>query len=577
MSRDNKKAKANSSENGVGLVHSIKLKIILLTALAVIVAVLAMLLIVIPAVEKDIKELVNSYMFDVTDSYADKLELRIDSYGASYLKAYKLLNDDFGEVNLKGMDSSYVYIVSADGTMLFHPTKEKVGNPVENDAVKQVVSQIQSGQHPELQVIEYLFKGTQKYASCYVDTTDSAIFVLTVDEEEIMSELNAVKRTSYLAAVLVLAVALAVSVIVSLRISNPIIRMSKSVDKLASLDFTEDANLATLSKLKDETGFMAKSMAGLEQTLSGVIVTLKEQAENVRLASETLESGTNETATTIDQVERAVAEISDGATSQADETQRATENVVLMGNLVEENGNELQKLVEVARSMRSSSEAAQTTLHTLEDVNRSAIESIGVIAEQTKTTNTSAQKIREATSLITAIAEETNLLSLNASIEAARAGEQGRGFAVVASQIQKLAEQSNESAKQIEEVIGELIKDSQMAVETMDQVEEVMNRQNENMVLTDEKFSEVAGGISASIDSIRIIRDKSADLDKARVEVVDIVQNLTAIAEENAASTQETSASVTEVTAIVSNISEKAQELKNIADELDDNMSKFNV
>ena len=227
--------------------------------------------------------------------------------------------------------------------------------------------------------------------------------------------------------------------------------------------------------------------------------------------------------------------------------------------------------------MRTSSGDAQNTLHTLVEVNKSAIESIEVIAEQTRTTNSSAQKIREATSLITAIAEETNLLSLNASIEAARAGEQGRGFAVVAGQIQKLAEQSNESAKKIDDIVAELIKDSEMAVATMDQVEEVMNKQNENMAMTDSKFTEVADGISASIDSIRIIRDKSDNLDKARVEVVDIVQNLTAIAEENAASTEETSASVTQVASIVENISGKAQELKNIADELDESMSRFTV
>mgnify|MGYP002622821231 CR=1 FL=1 len=571
----NKDQNVQSARSGVSFIHSIKFKIMAMTGISVIVAIVAMLLIIVPSVQKDIKETINNYMYDVTASYADKLELRLGSYKKSYLNAYKLLNDDFGEVSLNGMESSYAYIVGSDGTMLFHPDQEKVGNPVENDAVKKVVADIAAGDHPELQVIEYTYKGTYKYAACYVDESDSAILVVTVDEDEVLAGLNSVKRKSYVSAVILLVMALAVAVFISLRISNPIIKVSKCLDKLASLDFTEDKDLSELSLLKDETGFMAKSMNGLEKTLSDVIASLKDEAASVRQASVILEEGTSDTAVTIEQVELAVSEISDGATSQANETQRATENVVLMGNLVEENGVELQNLVEVARAMRSSSEAAQATIHTLEEVNRSAVESIGVIAEQTKTTNTSAQKIREATSLITAIAEETNLLSLNASIEAARAGEQGRGFAVVAGQIQKLAEQSNSSAQQIEEVIDELIRDSQNAVETMDQVETVMNRQNENMVQTEQKFSEVADGISASIDSIRIIRDKSAELDKARIEVVDIVQNLTAIAEENAASTQETSASVTQVTNIVSGISGKAEELKTIADDLDEHMSRF--
>ena len=576
MSEENKNKKSRSGSQ-VGFFASIKFKIIALTLVSVVVAVVMMFVVIVPTVQKDMKQTIHNYMLDQAKSYGETLQLRLDSYKSSYLNVYKLLNEDFGSVKINNLSTSYAYIVNESGTMMFHPTEEKVGNPVENAAVKSLVAQIQAGVHPEPGVIEYEYKGAYKYAAYYVDKDNLAILVITVDEDEAMANIDSVSRMAYILAAVILIVALGVAFLLATMITRPIIQISDSVEKISGLDLTKDASLETLAKRKDENGVMARGIAKLETSLSDVVITLKDQADNVRAASETLEEGTSETTITIEQVESAVADISDGATSQAEETQKATEDVIHMGNLVEANGNELQTLVEVARNMRTASGEANETLRTLEEINRKAVNSISIIAEQTKTTNTSAQKIREATGLITAIAEETNLLSLNASIEAARAGEQGRGFAVVAGQIQKLAEQSNESAQQIEAIIDELLSDSQKAVETMTEVEQIMNEQNENVALTEQKFDEVADGISASIDSIRVIRDKSAELDSTRIEVVDIVQNLTAIAEENAASTEETSASVTEVSAIVNNISEKAQELKAIADELDGNMSNFIV
>ena len=248
-----------------------------------------------------------------------------------------------------------------------------------------------------------------------------------------------------------------------------------------------------------------------------------------------------------------------------------------MGNMVEETSQEVANLISNADHMKKASDEATATLAALEKINQHAKEAIDVIYEQTNTTNESALKIREATSLITSIAEETNLLSLNATIEAARAGEQGRGFAVVASQIQKLAEQSNESARQIENIIDSLISDSQKAVETMGEVKTIMESQSENVEKTDAIFTEVKSGITSSIEGVNKIADKTKRLDEARVNVVDVVQNLTAIAEENAASTEETSASVTEVSNIVYNISENASQLKDVADGLEQNMNIFKM
>ena len=180
--------------------------------------------------------------------------------------------------------------------------------------------------------------------------------------------------------------------------------------------------------------------------------------------------------------------------------------------------------------MRDAGNEAMEILSALSSVNQRAKDAIQVVYDQTNITNESALKIKEATDIISEIAEETNLLSLNASIEAARAGEQGRGFAVVATQIQKLAEQSTESARQIDDIIHSLIKDSEESVQTMKEVKNIIGQQNENVIHTEQAFNNVKEGIDQSIESIGMIASKTQELDEARVRVVDVVQNLNAIA-----------------------------------------------
>lgn len=328
-------------------------------------------------------------------------------------------------------------------------------------------------------------------------------------------------------------------------------------------------------KRKDEIGNITRSIKKLQSELVSVIGTIKTHSETLSTSAAFLNEKTVETADTITQVERAVGEVADSATNQATETQAATDNVLHIGKMVEETAKEAETMHRNAQDMKKLGEEAFATLHELQDINRQARESIDVIYEQTNTTNQSVQKIREATGLITSIAEETNLLSLNASIEAARAGEQGKGFAVVASQIQKLAEQSNESASHIEEIIAYLIADSDKAVQTMDVVKEIMEKQSEKVNTTDERFGEVLRGIETSMEAIDRIVEKTEVMDEARISVVDTVQGLTTIAEENAASTEQTSASVTEIGNIIEDISGKAGHLKNIAEEMDKSMAIF--
>ena len=283
------------------------------------------------------------------------------------------------------------------------------------------------------------------------------------------------------------------------------------------------------------------------------------------------------TASMVTQVEKAVEEIANGATYQAEETQNATENIVVMGTMVEDTNAEVGTLAENSNQIREASDSATGILKELGEINRNVMSAMEMIYRQTNTTNESAIKIREATNFITSIAEETNLLSLNASIEAARAGEQGRGFAVVAGQIQKLAEQSDESAKQIEAITNSLIRDAEEAVGTMNGMQEIMERQTRKVNESEVTFGQVKEGIDQSIASIQAIAQQTSQLDAARAKVIGGVQNLSAVAQENAASTEETSASAAEVSAIMGDISNSAEQLEGIADELKKNIGLFQL
>ena len=351
---------------------------------------------------------------------------------------------------------------------------------------------------------------------------------------------------------------------------------TNALDQLAKGKLNIEMHKTTQSR-KDEVGNISRGIMQLREELKEIISSIQEQSRVLNEASDHLMEKAGITSEHIEQVERAVEEIAQGATGQAEETQKATENIIIMGNMIEETAEEIEAMSESAKRIQDMGQTAVSTLQDLQSINVKTKDSIDVIYEQTNTTNISAQKIKEATVLITEIAEETNLLSLNASIEAARAGEQGRGFAVVAAQIQKLAEQSNESARQIEEIINSLLGDSERAVKTMDEVKTIMGQQNANVEKTDQQVKQVLGQVGQAIEALGRVADKTEKLNQAKANVTDTVQNLTAVAQENAASTQESAASVTQVSEVIRGVEEIVRKQKESVEQLHRSMQIFEV
>lgn len=403
------------------------------------------------------------------------------------------------------------------------------------------------------------------------------ILVVTADDAELLAPaLMLEQRGILISGVLLLLGALAAFVFAT-RITRPLSKITDSVNRIAQLDLRNDQVLEQCAAHRGEVGSIANAVLRMKEALTEIVQKIRQQSGQLFDASETLNNNAVKTAGNVNNVETAVNEIATSATSQAQETQGATESIISMGTMIEDSTSQVKSMNETADVMNESGQIAKKALEELGEINERATESINVIYEQTNTTNDSALKIKDATSLIASIADETNLLSLNASIEAARAGEAGKGFAVVAAQIQKLAEQSNESAKRIEDIIRELLKDSETAVHTMEGVKEIMQEQNEKVKKTAEVFEQMHEGVNLSIHGMVSIEEQTQKIEDARNKIVDTVQSLSAIAEENAASTQETSASMMEIGSVINDISQNAENLKNIAEVLERNMQLFQM
>jgi methyl-accepting chemotaxis protein len=234
-------------------------------------------------------------------------------------------------------------------------------------------------------------------------------------------------------------------------------------------------------------------------------------------------------------------------------------------------------LNESADTMKEASDKASVTIEELKQISEEVKNAISVIADQTNQTNTSAQNIQSATQFISEIAAQTNLLSLNASIEAARAGEAGRGFAVVATEIQKLAEQSDTASGNIAEIVNTLIANSEKVVETMERTRTVIDQQNQYIENTSSAVSGVITELDASVERIRSIEQKTTELEKARNEIIAIIETLSDIAQQNADGTSQTNTAMSEMADSFRNIENSTENLRNTADMLAQNISNFHI
>ena len=260
--------------------------------------------------------------------------------------------------------------------------------------------------------------------------------------------------------------------------------------------------------------------------------------------------------------------------SQAEDTTNAAQNISDMSDELGRIKSNVNDLHSIANSMNSAKNNSLNTLDELQKVNGVMVEEVNSTSNQVNATSNSVEQIKKAVEMIQDIADQTKLLSLNASIEAAHAGEHGKGFAVVAEEIGKLASQSAQSSDEIEEILKQLVKNYEIIIQNVKSTSDNMEVQNSKLAETQNVFTILENDINGTVERIAEINTMVEHLDVEICKMVDMISNLSAISEENSASTEQTMASIQELTAVIGQVSEKAQNVNDSADEL---MREVNV
>lgn len=559
------------------LIHSMQLKIQLLIGAATIGMLIALIMMSVPQIQKDTEQLTQSYMLDEAVSVGAILDYKLEEKGVEILDDYEELNNTLAHIKVSNFDSSYAYLVDANGTMLYHPTPDKVGQPVENTVVKGLVEDMKAGKTIESKCVDYDFKGVTKFASYAIGRDNSYILVITADEEEAFAASDSAKIRMLLCGIIIIVVLQVIMAVILHVLLKPLNKLVGILNKVAEGDLTLKEEQKKLSKSKDEIGAVSKAVGALHEALVKIFTGFDKDSNVIREDAAKMDESIGSATDNTNGISAAMDELAQGAMTMAENVQDTASAMVDIGNSIETISKETEENIELLGNVQDISSQAKKELDNLIKANTDTDHVAHQVVEGIAESNHAVDKIHAATEIIMNIAAKTNLLALNASIEAARAGEVGKGFAVVAGEIKNLAEQSNESAKNIQEIISLIMVTADNNTLLANKIKDTVGAERSALSKVTERFGEVEENIGSTIRSFESIARKVEELNQTKVKVLDAVEQLSSISEENAASAQETNASAAELNSILAGISEEAAELKEIAHDLKEQIGKFKL
>lgn len=546
-------------------------KIIVMVILAVIVSNVICMVFILESSKKQVTDNVKHTMVDVVNTTSKIMENEISNSGVDDLD-YDGYANNLSGVKLEGMDSAYMYVVKNDGTMLYHPTKEKVGQSVENAVIKGVVQQLQDGKKPETAVVEYVFNGTTKY-SAYTILNNENILVLTADESEALAGITTVTGVAIGISAIVVLIAIIISFIMGRRLMRPLVKVSTIIEDVANGNI--EADFSGVKESNDEIGLIIGKMKELTQSLGSIVGKIRNSSDTMSSNSYELNDTSSQTLAANNEISKAVEDVAEGSTGMAASISKINENLLEMSNETKDINASVDEIKNQTVAVQDSSKIMNDKIKSMQDSSHKMDEGISAISKRIETVNTTVDKVSNIVSVIEEISSETNLLSLNASIEAARAGDAGKGFAVVAQEIRVLSDNTNTELENIKQIISSLVEECRYCVQASGTIVEDNAKQKEEIKAVLDEF----GSLDEQIQKTAEKADEIEELVTAMIELNDDItkssNSLTDVSAANAAATEEMNANIEELNAMMHGVSEMAEHMNNESDGLKEALSFF--